>query len=265
MEIESEKVETDKDVAETTVKTAVETVTKTADETDVKTAETYAASNGRSPANFKDFCISCLTVIHKFVSKFQYNSPVILTYAIASFVVLLIAMLTNNKSTVLLFSVYGSPLTDPLAYIRVFGYILGHDGFAHLFNNFLLILLVGPALEEKYGSIKLLIMILLTALSTGILHMLVAGSNQMLLGASGVLFMMIVLSSFVNLRSGKIPLTFVLVVLVFLGRELVDVVYLSDNISRFTHIFGGACGVIFGFIFNRSKLFGKKKGDTATE
>ena len=39
-------------------------------------------------------------------------------------------------------------------------------------NNFLYILLIGPMIEEKYGSKNLTIMILVTAIITGIINMI---------------------------------------------------------------------------------------------
>jgi membrane associated rhomboid family serine protease len=87
-------------------------------------------------------------------------------------------------------------------------------------------------------------MILITALITGILNVLLF--NTALMGASGVVFMMILLSSFTNFSKGEIPLTFILVLVLYLGGELVNSLK-SDNISNFAHIVGGFCGSLFGF------------------
>jgi membrane associated rhomboid family serine protease len=114
-------------------------------------------------------------------------------------------------------------------------------------SNFTFILLIGPILEEKYGSSRLLLMILFTGLVTGLLQ--VAVFTDGLMGASGIVFMMIILGSFVNVRSGDIPLTFILVAVLFLGREVVQALG-EDQISQFAHIIGGICGGIFGFALN---------------
>jgi len=189
----------------------------------------------------------------KLCSKFQYNSPVILTFAAVSFVVLILGMITQQGSTRLLFAVHRTSFIDPLFYIRLFGHTLGHYNFTHYFNNFLIILLVGPVLEEKYGWKKLLIMIILTSLIIGVLHAAVA-NNAMLLGASGVAFMFIILNSYVNLKEGRIPITLVVCVVLFLGREIANqVISNHDNISHFSHIIGGLCGALFGFWMNKDK------------
>jgi membrane associated rhomboid family serine protease len=68
-----------------------------------------------------------------------------------------------------------------------------------------------------------------------------------LLGASGVVFMMILLASFTNFSKGEIPLTFILVLILYLGQQIMNS-FESNNISEFAHIVGGFCGSLFGFI-----------------
>jgi membrane associated rhomboid family serine protease len=190
-------------------------------------------------------------------AKLQYNSPLILSFAILSALVLLLDYLTGSDSSRLLFAVYQAPFTDPLFYVRLFGHSLGHANLSHYLNNFLIILLVGPVLEEKYGSKRLLYMVIITTLLIGILHIAfsaVSASNTMLLGASGVVFMFIILNSYVNLKEGRIPLTLVLCVLLYLGREVAEQLSFSgNNISHFSHIIGGVCGAFFGYWINFRK------------
>lgn len=183
------------------------------------------------------------------LNKIQYNSPVILTFAFISFIALLLGIFTNMFTTRLLFSVYRSSYTDPFSYARIFGHILGHANWQHFINNFLIILLVGPMLEEKYGSKNMLYMILITAVITGILNILLF--KTALLGASGVVFMLILLSSFANMEKGKIPLTMIVVVIIFIGKEIMQGMFSQDNISQLTHIAGGICGGIFGYFYDK--------------
>ena len=110
---------------------------------------------------------------------------------------------TNGWSTMNLFCVYRSSWRDPLGYIRLFGHVLGHANWEHFLNNMLLLLVVGPPMEEKYGSIPLLKGILFTALVTGVLQCILF-PNTGLLGASGIVFMLIMLSSLAGF-SGGIP------------------------------------------------------------
>ena len=186
----------------------------------------------------------------------QYNSPVILTYTILSFAALVIAMVTNGAANSYFFSVYRSSFSDPLFYVRLFTHVLGHASFEHYFNNFLTILLIGPMLEEKYGSKALLKMMVITALCTGTLHIIF--STNALLGASGIVFFLILLASYANFEKGRVPITLVLVISIFLGREIMGALIFDDNIARMTHVFGGVIGAIFGYYYNNKSK--SKKG-----
>ncbi|MFZ5969344.1 MAG: rhomboid family intramembrane serine protease [Bacillota bacterium] len=189
----------------------------------------------------------------KYLKKIHYNAPVILTFTFLSLFVLFLGIFTEDRSTGLLFSVYRGSMTDFFSYIRLFGHVLGHSDYEHFFNNFLLILLVGPMLEEKYGSKNMMRMIALTAVITGVLHIVFFGST-VLLGASGVVFMLIVLSSFANTKKDSIPLTLIFVMVIFVGKEIYDGLFSQDNISQITHIIGGFCGGFFGYRMNKEKV-----------
>lgn len=193
----------------------------------------------------------------KWIKKIQYNSPVILTFAILSFLVLLLSYATQGRSTTLFFCVYRSSFTDPLTYVRLFGHVLGHASLEHYANNMMLILLLGPILEEKYGSKRLFFMMAVTAFVTGIINVLFFENG--LLGASGIVFMLIILSSMVSLKAGKIPLTLIIVVIVFLGQEMVAGLTVQDNISQLTHIIGGICGGAFGALICKDGDGNKKE------
>ena len=181
----------------------------------------------------------------------QYNSPVVLSFALLSLAALLLGRLTGGWTTHTLFCVYRASLTDPFTYIRMVGHVLGHAGYAHYISNMTLLLVIGPPLEEKYGSGRLLGCILFTALVSGLVQFLFFPGSA-LLGASGIVFMMIVLSSLAGMREGTIPLTLILVVLIYLGGEIVDAVTVRDNVSQLTHIVGGLCGAGLGFAMKRS-------------
>ena len=154
----------------------------------------------------------------------QYNSPVILTFFLLSLGVLFLGQYTGGWTTTHLFSVYRSSLKDPLFYIRV----------------------VGPPMEEKYGSLPLLKGILLTALISGILQCALFPRTA-LLGASGIVFMLIMLASLSGF-SGGIPVTMLLVAALYLGQQVYDIIFVRDNVANFMHIVGGVCGTVFGYV-----------------
>ena len=178
--------------------------------------------------------------------RLQYNSPVVLTYTFLCCIILFLSPFTGGL-LMNLFTVRNTmSLTNPVDYFRLFSHALGHGDWSHLLSNFTFILLLGPMLEEKYGSANVLTMMFLTALVTGIINVIFFSSG--LLGASGIVFMMILLSSMTNLRQGTIPITFVLVVVLFLGKEVISMVGEKNNISESAHIIGGICGAVFGFM-----------------
>ena len=181
--------------------------------------------------------------------KIQFNAPVIITYTLICFVVLMFGYATGGKSTLHVFTCYRTELSDPMMYVRTFTYVFGHKDMSHFFNNFSLIVLVGPMLEEKYGSKKMLIMMAVTALVGGVANLLLTTSG--LLGASGIVFLFIVVASCTSVKSGSIPLTLILVVVIYIGQEIVTGITANDSVSQLTHILGGACGVFFGLYYNR--------------
>jgi len=183
----------------------------------------------------------------------SFNSPIILGFVILSFIVYIVDNLTGGFSTRLLFSVYRSSFISPFTYLRFFGHVLGHAGLDHFLGNIMLILVIGPMLEEKYGSSNILFVILATALVTGLVHFFVFPSVY-LLGASGVVFAFILLSSFAGFRDGKIPFTFILVALLYIGQQVYQGVFVQDNISNLTHILGGIVGAVLGYIMNKEKM-----------
>lgn len=185
--------------------------------------------------------------------KLSYNAPVALTFALLSLIALILNIVTNGWTNYHLFSVYNAPLSDPLTWVRFFGHVLGHSGYAHFIGNIVLILVLGPNLEDRFGSWNVLWAILVTAVISGVVHFFFF-PGTMLLGASGIVFMMILLSSFGGVRNGVVPITLILVAVCYLGGELWDAIFVSDNVSQLTHIIGGLCGTVLGF-----SLSGKKK------
>ena len=45
----------------------------------------------------------------------------------------------------------------------------------------------------------------------------------------------------------------ILVVIFYLGGELLDGLTTADNVSQLTHIVGGLCGLVFGFSIKRRR------------
>jgi GlpG protein len=147
---------------------------------------------------------------------------------------------------------YHSSLKNPLTYIRFFTHVFGHSGWEHFIGNASYLLLLGPMLEEKYGSKELIEVIGITALATGLVNYIFFW-NVALCGASGVVFAFIILASFTGFKSGEIPLTFLLIAAIFIGQQVYEGIAIQDNISNMAHIVGGIVGAIIGYALNKKR------------
>lgn len=181
--------------------------------------------------------------------KVDFNSPVILGFTALCTLTLILQAFTGGWTTDMFFSVYRSSLFSPFTYIRFLGHIFGHADWSHYIGNMMLILIIGPLLEEKYGTYNIAVVIFITALITGLVNYILFPRVQ-LLGASGVVFAFILLSSFTRIREGKIPLTFILVGVIYLGQQVLEGILIQDNISNITHIVGGMTGAYLGYVMN---------------
>ena len=185
--------------------------------------------------------------------KVSFNSPVILTFTIVCAITLLLNWITKGYTNTHFFSVYRSSWVSPLTYVRLFGHIVGHADLNHFVGNIMLILVVGPMLEEKYGSSNIVFVILATALATGIAHLIFVPGYS-LLGASGVVFAFIMLSSFTCIKEKEIPLTFILVAVLYIGEQVYQGLFVQSNISNLSHILGGFMGSGLGYVMHKNKM-----------
>ena len=183
------------------------------------------------------------------ITKFDYNAPVILTYFFICLIILIIDKIMRGKFSTMFFSSgRNDSLLNPLTYFKLVSHSLGHSNWDHLYSNFLKILLIGPLIEEKYGSYQLLIMMIITSLIIGIINRLF--SKNRIRGASGIAYMLIVLCSFVNIEDGKIPLTLVLILLFFVVDEIINLLRRKkDGVSHLGHVTGAICGLILGILY----------------
>ena len=118
--------------------------------------------------------------------RITLNAPFTLIFSLLCCIATILCVISDDLRR-LLFSTHAAPLTDPLMYVRLFTHVLGHSGFPHLIGNLTLILLLGPALEKKYGIPSLLLVVLATALITGfIAKESVVSTLQILLGGAAL-------------------------------------------------------------------------------
>ena len=107
--------------------------------------------------------------------RVTFNAPVVLGIVGISFLATVLGYLTGGITTRMLFTTYRSVLWSPMTWIRAFTHLFGHADWAHFVGNMSYLLLIGPMLEEKYGSKTL----------------------------AGVVFAFILLSSFTSFKQGE--------------------------------------------------------------
>ena len=185
---------------------------------------------------------------HKYI--ITLNAVVVLGYVALCFIATLIGVLSKGKLTTLLFATYRAFLLSPLTYLRFFTHVIGHAGWDHFLGNAMYLLILGPMLEEKHGSKTILEIILFTALVVGLVNFIFF-PKVALCGASGVVFAFIILASFTGFNEGEIPLTFILVAIIYIGQQVIQGMTVQDNISNLAHIIGGAVGALAGFVLNK--------------
>lgn len=187
--------------------------------------------------------------------KITFNAPVTLGFVIICFIATLLGAVSNGRITQMVFMTYHSSLANLMTYVRFITHIFGHSGWSHFIGNASYLLLLGPMLEEKYGSKELIEVIGITAVVTGVVNYIFFW-NVGLCGASGVVFAFIILASFTGFKEGEIPLTFILVAVIFIGQQVYEGIAVQDNISNMAHIVGGIVGAVLGYLLNKKSKYG---------
>ena len=182
--------------------------------------------------------------------KIIFNAPVTLGIVGISLLATLLNYTSGGSTGRLLFSTWHSSLLSPLTWIRAFTHIFGHSGWSHFVGNMSYLLLLGPMLEEKYGSKTLAAVVAIAAFATSVVNYIFFPSVA-ICGASGVVFAFILLSSFTSFREGEIPLTFILVAVFFIGQQIFEGITVRDNVSNMSHIVGGIVGGLIGYGLNK--------------
>lgn len=177
--------------------------------------------------------------------RIKYNAPVSLTFIILSSIVLFLNTNVNSYLISNWFTADGTisfNYSDPICYLKFITHLLGHTDINHFTGNAIYLILLGPILEEKYKSRTLLVLIIITAIiSSGINALFV---DTYMLGASGIVYLFIVLVSFTNIEKGEFPLSVVVVLGFYIYKEISRED--TGDISVVTHTVGAIIGLLFG-------------------
>jgi membrane associated rhomboid family serine protease len=141
----------------------------------------------------------------------------------------------------------------PWQYTSLLTHIAAHVDMGHLRGNMTHLLLTGPSVERAFGSKNVLYILLVVAITSAIMHIWVGGYYTHQLGASGVVFAFILLNSLVSASHGKIPVSFILTAIYYLGDELYDFFFDKGPTSHHAHLTGGLVGAAAGFYLHRQR------------
>lgn len=170
---------------------------------------------------------------------FEYNAVVTLTYFFVCLIVLILNYITSGASNEW-FTCRRRSVWNIKTYICLITHAIGHSDWDHFSRCFLMTFLMGPLIEEKYGATTFLVMLLATAIITGIVNLIF--SDRGCIGSSCEVYMMIVLSSCVNISENKIPLTLVMIMIFYVVDEVRKLIMKKkDGISHIGHVTGAVC------------------------
>jgi len=204
----------------------------------------------RMPSHASASLRSSAPATAQFISSLQVDSPLIISFLLACFS---IHAGVGEEARLRLFSVAKSPELSPSGLFRCVSHIFGHGSWSHLHGNALLLLLVGPPCEAALGAPRLSKIIIWTALASSVSHMALAPGNSVQLGASGVVFALILLNSLLQRQEEKLPLTFVLTAGLWLSRELLAPG--GQGVAHSAHLVGAGVGTLFGHRVHVRKMW----------
>lgn len=195
--------------------------------------------------------------------KFHYDSPVMLTFAFLTLITFVLDTFAfkGKLKDVWLITPTAAGGAFPFAFsdfpsiLRLFIHIFGYSDSPILICNLIFILLLGPQMEERYGSVIIGIMIFVSALFSGVLN--ACFCQNAVCGADPVVFMLILLWTMMHLSRSKISASAIAVIALFIVMEIfrknpngvVGVVIVAA---------GGLCGSLFAFLASPKARKAKK-------
>lgn len=221
--------------------------------------------------NISHFCsIINIMAKKKLKLKFVYDAPVTITFALLALVIFILDTFVFKGS----FS--GQWLLTPTvaegflpfsfsdfpSIVRLFLHVFGYTDPAVLICNLIFILLLGPAMEERYGSVIIGIMIFVAALFSGVLS--ACFCKVPACGAEPVVFMLVLLCTMMHLSRSKVSASSLAVIALFIGM-LVLRKNLNGVVGVVIVVAGGLCGSLFAFLTSPKARKAKKNEAALSE
>lgn len=122
-------------------------------------------------------------------------------------------------------------------------HIFGHSSWQHFLSNTVYIAMLGPSIENKFGTIPLAIMTLLCAAIVGAVSVI---TKSPCYGLSTIAFMWVILNTFQSEDSEGLPFTSLILLVIFVLPEVLAIFTKNDQIAHQNHVLGALIGLAFG-------------------
>lgn len=180
--------------------------------------------------------------------RITVEAPVVITFCFLCVVVHVLQKVVWTGLNTFLAVPHTFRLLSVMQVPRLFTHVIAHDGsISHIKNNMVHLLLVGPSAEHVYGSTTMLLVIALVAVTSAAAHILVGSPHTHQLGASGVVFAVILLNSLMAAVSGTIPLSFILTAALWVSDEVYKFFFGRDGVSHHAHLTGAIVGTVVAY------------------
>lgn len=199
--------------------------------------------------------------------KFHYDSPVMLTFALITLLVFILDAFAFKGKLKEIWLVtptaaggqFPFSFSDFPSILRLFIHVFGYSQNEVLICNLIFILLLGPQMEERYGSVIIGIMIFVSSLFSAVLN--ACFCKNAVCGAEPVVFMLILLWTMMQLSRSKISASAIAVIALFIAM-LVFRKNPNGVVGVAVIAAGGLCGSLFAFLTS-PKAHKAKKNEAA--
>ena len=195
--------------------------------------------------------------------KFVYDAPVMLTFALAVLVIFVLDtfVVKGKLAEKWLLSPTSAEGSLPFAFsdftsiFRLFLHVLGGRDIPFLICNLIFIRLLGPEMEERYGSVIIGIMIFVAALFSGVLN--ACFCKIPVSGSEPVVFMLILRCAMMHLSRSTVSASALVVIILF---AVMLVLRKNPNgvVGVVITLAGGLCGSLFAFLTSPKARKAKK-------
>lgn len=230
-----------------------------------KKEETEETNEGEPPTSFRpeqvweDLCDIVETkgkagkAVASFMRRLIVDSPVVLGFGFLCMLLYALDLIIPGDVQKMLGCPHAFQPYRPTHWVRTVTHVFAHSSLPHIKGNMGMLMLVGPSVENEFGSENLAKIMLAVAVSSWFAHVLAGRENSVQLGASGVVFALILLNSLVSATVGTVPLSFVITAIIWVSEELYLLFFGKDGVSHHAHLTGAIVGTLAGYYIHRQR------------